>query len=371
MNTQNPVVHVVAHMDTDRRRVAFLPITGGSHDLLGVPVVQSLFTGKTIPEGQMDIISTIDSLRQSSYADADFVLVAWDAQRLLNETKHAIPALSALIGGKVVDMHSLALAFADLPTNSPYRFVRPDEGLALSDAVMDVYELYCNNINHLSVAYESIRSGEPASTSGDGGTIEVAHPALLGIGGWKAAGQDTFAGFLGDDWVVIGMSERLYEALLKVNPSIVCPIGEGDNVEVMKLSTYLKDVCKGDWAKAKRLQEVRSLLQSLGTDVVREMIDEDAWVEMMRVRVRQLHAQGKNVAVTGIRFPNELNAIKEMGGSTAWVQGASGRNTDTHTSEVSLAEADFDFAVYNTGTIEDLKGTAAQIADMLTSPRSQ
>ena len=112
-------------------------------------------------------------------------------------------------------------------------------------------------------------------------------------------------------------------------------------------------------------------MQSLGTDVVREMIDEDAWVEMMRVRVRQLHAQGKNVAVTGIRFPNELNAIKEMGGSTAWVQGASGRNTDTHTSEVSLAEADFDFAVYNTGTIEDLKGTAAQIADMLTSPRAQ
>lgn len=339
MNTQNPVIHIVAHMSEDRRRVGFLPVAGGSLDALSVPVVQSVFTGKSIPDGQPTIIEVIDELRDCGYGHADFVLVAWDAQRILTETKRAIPALVALVGGKVVEMESLALAFAGLPSDSPYRFVRPDGGLALVDAVQDVYSLYKDNIMNLATSYDAMRTSENIGKGKgfDNGTLRS--PALLGIGGKKTVGKDTFAGLLGDGWEVIGMSDPLYEVLLELNPKIAYE-EDGGTANIVHLSNYLHNV-------------------------VRNMVDEDAWVDMMAVRVLQLHSEGKNVAVTGIRFPNELARIKDMGGSSVWVENSRIDSLDTHISELSLVSQDFDFIVYNNGSLDDLSHSAKQVADMV------
>lgn len=366
MNTQNPVIHIVAHMSEDRRRVGFLPVAGGSLDALSVPVVQSVFTGKSIPDGQPTIIEVIDALRDCGYDQADFVLVAWDAQCILSETKRAIPALSALVGGKVVEMESLALAFSGLPSDSPYRFIRPDGGLALVDAVQDVYSLYKDNIMNLATSYEAMRAGENIGSGDESDGETLRSPALLGIGGKKTAGKDTFAGLLGDDWEVIAMSDPLYEVLLELNPKITYGVDDG-TTNTAHLSDYLHKVCGGDWTLAKRNSDVREMLQRLGTNVVRNMVDEDAWVDMMSVRVLQLHSEGKNVAVTGIRFPNELARIKDMGGSSVWVENNRINSPDTHISELSLIPRDFDFTVYNNGSLDDLSHSAKQIADMVSS----
>lgn len=69
----------------------------------------------------------------------------------------------------------------------------------------------------------------------------------------------------------------------------------------------------GIGVEAKKNPGVRVLLQRLGTDVVRDMVDEDAWVDIMRFRVECLLREGKKVVVTGIRFPNELEAIRGFG----------------------------------------------------------
>ena len=366
MNTQNPVIHIVAHMSEDRRRVGFLPVAGGSLDALSVPVVQSVFTGKSIPDGQPTIIEVIDELRGSGYQDADFVLVAWDAQHILSETKRAIPALVALVGGKVVEMESLALAFAGLPSDSPYRFIRPDGGLALVDAVQDVYSLYKDNIMNLATSYDAMRTSENSRTEKEPDHETLRSPALLGVGGKKTAGKDTFAGLLGDDWVVIGMSDPLYDVLLELNPKITYEV-DGDTTNTTHLSDYLHHVCGGDWTLAKRNSDVREMLQRLGTNVVRDMVDEDAWVDMMAVRVLQLHSGGKNVAVTGVRFPNELARIKDMGGSSVWVENNRIDSPDTHISELSLASQDFDFTVYNNGSLDDLSHSAKQVSDIVSS----
>lgn len=366
MNTQNPVIHIVAHMSEDRRRVGFLPVAGGSLDALSVPVVQSVFTGKSIPDGQPTIIEVIDELRDCGYGHADFVLVAWDTQRILTETKRTIPTLSALVGGKVVEMESLALAFAGLPSDSPYRFIRPDGGLALVDAVQDVYSLYRDNIMNLSTSYDAMRTSENSRKRGKPNNEMLKLPALLGVGGKKTAGKDTFAGLLGDDWVVIGMSDPLYDVLLELNPKITYEV-DGGVTNTVRLSDYLHSVCGGDWTLAKRNSDVREMLQRLGTNVVRNMVDEDAWVDMMAVRVLQLHSKGKNVAVTGIRFPNELARIKDMGGSSVWVENSRIGSLDTHISELSLVSQDFDFIVYNNGSLDDLSYSAKQVSDIVSS----
>ena len=366
MNTQNPVIHIVAHMSEDRRRVGFLPVAGGSLDALSVPVVQSVFTGKSIPDGQPTIIEVIDELRDCGYGHADFVLVAWDAQRILTETKRAIPAFVALVGGKVVEMESLALAFAGLPSDSPYRFVRPDGGLALVDAVQDVYSLYKDNIMNLATSYDAMRTSENIGKGKGFGNGTLRSPALLGIGGKKTAGKDTFAGLLGDGWEVIGMSDPLYEVLLELNPKIAYE-EDGGTANIVHLSNYLHNVCGGDWTLAKRNSDVREMLQRLGTNVVRDMVDEDAWVDMMSVRVLQLHSEGKNVAVTGVRFPNELARIKDMGGTSVWIENNRIESLDAHISELSLMSQDFDFMVYNNGSLDDLSHSAKQVADMVSS----
>ena len=80
---------------------------------------------------------------------------------------------------------------------------------------------------------------------------------------------------------------------------------------------------------------------------------------------------GRNVAVTGIRFPNELRAIERLGGLTVWVERpAHDLTEDTHASETSLKSEDFQIQVSNSGSLEDLQSVASQIAEMVAGKES-
>jgi hypothetical protein len=91
--------------------------------------------------------------------------------------------------------------------------------------------------------------------------------------------------------------------------------------------------------------EVRSTLQFEGTEVYRAQCGEDIWINKMFTWFRVLHESwGINkFVVTDVRFPNEVMAIKNHGGSVIRIVADSrcgGTNlTDTarvHSSETSL-----------------------------------
>lgn len=192
--------------------------------------------------------------------------------------------------------------------------------------------------------------------------------ALVGLGGPKAHGKDTLAGFLGNtpESVVFGMSDRLLEAYLQLNPLVVVQpeyaIHDRAGGLVQGLIRAQDLVAQVGFTEAKRVPEVRESLVILGTHIVRDVAP-NAWVDDMRGRVAAALRDGKRVFVTGVRFPNELQLIRDLGGSAVWVE-RPGHPVSTNLadpSEHSLTAADFDLVVLNSGTVLDLEVKAHQL----------
>jgi hypothetical protein len=66
------------------------------------------------------------------------------------------------------------------------------------------------------------------------------------------------------------------------------------------------------WDAAKQLPEVRRLLQYMGTESVRDIVDEEAWVMALERQLRE-EAPARAI-ITDVRFPNEAAAVKRWGG---------------------------------------------------------
>lgn len=182
---------------------------------------------------------------------------------------------------------------------------------------------------------------------------------VIGVGGKKRHGKDTWAEGLGDDWAKIGMSDTLCEALLRANPMIK-PDGT-------RVADYLEQL-GGDWTKAKdECTEVRELLQRLGTEMGRGLFGENVWVDLTWKRVREIQAEGKNVVITGIRFPNELAAVKAAGGTSVYIVRPSlvGKEdgNSNHASENSLSSEDFD-TVFEIEDAAELQATAREFSKL-------
>ena len=142
---------------------------------------------------------------------------------------------------------------------------------------------------------------------------------LIGLGGKLRAGKDAVGDYLEEkhDFVKLGMSDALNEALLKLNPWIPVPSGMSADVTYLPYA-HIHEMY--GYVEAKKNPEVRRLLQVLGTEVGREMIDQDVWVKIAEKKILEHWANGKSVVITAMRFPNEIEMLERLSGITAWVE---------------------------------------------------
>jgi hypothetical protein len=126
----------------------------------------------------------------------------------------------------------------------------------------------------------------------------------------------------------------------------------------------------------------RWVLQYWGTEVGRQAFHNDIWVANTEMRISQ---ETRPVVIPDCRFPNEVRAIKKMGGKVFWVRRGplpEWYNTaltelqtsdddqwmledqghlmeqlypDVHDSEWRWIGAEFDAIIYNEGNISDLE----------------
>lgn len=189
-------------------------------------------------------------------------------------------------------------------------------------------------------------------------------PSLIGLGGKLRAGKDAIGDYLEEnhDYVKLGMSDALNEALLKLNPII--PTGKHWEAGYEHYMTYQDYHGAHGYVEAKKNPEVRRLLQVLGTEVGREMIDPDVWVRIAEKKIREHWEAGRNVVITAMRFPNEIEMLERLGGFSVWVERPTAdRLGDTqgdkvqigaHASENSVSEIDFQFTLLNDSTLDAL-----------------
>jgi hypothetical protein len=227
---------------------------------------------------------------------------------------------------------------------------------------------------------------------------------VLLVGGRLTSGKDAFADHLvaNHGFIKLGMSDVLAEALYTLNPwvqvtadtsplfkkyirqhvPIWVRIASSILFEGTHFFKYRDLIDELGYVDTKKATEARELLQRLGTEVGRELLGENIWVDAVKKKILDLqdvaarneYALGEKIVVTGVRFPNELNLVEQLryGGpvrrqwgeaNSIWVERPSLPPLDPdpskrHASEGSVKAQDFDYVLMNDGTLEDLYGAA-------------
>lgn len=179
---------------------------------------------------------------------------------------------------------------------------------------------------------------------------------IIGLIGKKRSGKDTFAAALGEShgYTRVAFADPLRAALLRMDPVVDSYITDQEDVEYYHLSEVVETI---GWELAKdTVPEVRRLLQTFGTDAVRTL-DEGFWV---RAAVDSIEAVEGPVVVTDVRFPNEADAIRNLGGLLVRIN-RPGYDGDGHPTETALDDYLADLNVPNDGTVSQLKTMAALV----------
>jgi hypothetical protein len=136
---------------------------------------------------------------------------------------------------------------------------------------------------------------------------EEPYPHLIGLTGKPRAGKSEVASILERDhgYVRLSVADPIRQALSWINPWVSV-----HGRPPRRLSQLLRD---SDWRTVKdNYPEVRRLLQVLGTDVARELWNEDFWLRTLVERIHDL--RNERIVVDDVRFANETEAIHELGG---------------------------------------------------------
>lgn len=103
----------------------------------------------------------------------------------------------------------------------------------------------------------------------------------------------------------------------------------------------------------------RRILQILGTDICRNLIDKNYWIEKWDKEVNFAAANGAKIIVADdVRFENEVEHIYKIDGNIYKVVGRSYKDTPTHESEKDLNVVE---CIENDSTINALDVKARQM----------
>ncbi len=162
-------------------------------------------------------------------------------------------------------------------------------------------------------------------------------PNIVGISGHIGCGKSAFAGYLNEKYPEYGRES----------------VGDAVKEECARLFGFPLEWCSSEINKkavievalpifGKKYMTVREALQWWGTDIVRNMVSENHWVERVT---------GKGmVIIDDIRFPNECDYVKQNDGVLIRIEDYPGKPVDPrayHISETALDDyPHFDLVMY-------------------------
>lgn len=132
--------------------------------------------------------------------------------------------------------------------------------------------------------------------------------------------------------------------LKRVVAEFLASFGYGNSADIVE--TY-KDVPLGTLYGV----TPRHLMQTLGTEWGRQCVHPDVWVRAWYESVRGL----THVVVDDVRFPNEVAAVRALGGVLWRVERPGAEYTGAHASEGALSGVEPDLCFDNDGDYEQLK----------------
>lgn len=171
---------------------------------------------------------------------------------------------------------------------------------------------------------------------------------IIGLVGYARSGKDTVANYLVEEhgYLRQAFADPMREALLRLDPRI--NVGEMRGVS---LSEALKNL--GWEALKEHSDDVRHLLQRMGTEVGRQMFGEDVWVN----KAMSITSHVDNVVFSDVRFTNEADAILRVGGRLWKITRPGVGPVNSHVSDSAMdayPDSSFDLIIHNDSTKESL-----------------
>jgi len=132
----------------------------------------------------------------------------------------------------------------------------------------------------------------------------VSLPRIIGVTGYARHGKDTVAAVLTRElgYTRVALADKMKELMLILNPCL-------DN------GGRLSDLYdEGGWERVKETPEGRRLLQVFGTEVGREGLGQDVWIEALAKSTKGFYGNERKIVIPDIRFSNEAAFIRRMHG---------------------------------------------------------
>lgn len=199
---------------------------------------------------------------------------------------------------------------------------------------------------------------------------------LISITGFIGSGKDTVANYLTTNH---GFKKESWAGSLKDAVAHVFGWDRELLEGTTKYSREWREQVDPWWSERLNIPQLtpRWILQQWGTDVARRHFHNDIWIASVENKLRNTK---DDIVLTDTRFPNEIKAIKQLGGTTIrinrgarpdWYDDAVAANvgpkhltwalsTDRlhklgiHPSEYSSVGLKYDYEIENDGTIDEL-----------------
>lgn len=186
---------------------------------------------------------------------------------------------------------------------------------------------------------------------------------IIGLAGVAQSGKDTCAGILAEfGYERLAFADILRQSVYNLNCKVDSVLVEVDDqclsgatIRDFRVQEIVDDI---GWDRAKvKFTEVRELLQRMGTEVGRELYGENFWVE----KVMQQMKPDREYVITDARFPNEVQAIHDLGGRVYRIERDGTVAVNSHISDTGVAGLPVDGVVTNNGTVNELREQLVEI----------
>lgn len=164
-------------------------------------------------------------------------------------------------------------------------------------------------------------------------------PKIIGLTGYARTGKDTVAKTLLDEYGFkrVAFADKLREFVLAINPILASGRRLSEEIDFV------------GWEIAKGQAEARRLLQETGL-TVRKFFGEDSWVNLAFSGMNPTDS----IVVTDVRFKNEADKIRHLGGVVWRVERPGVGPVNSHISESQMDGYSYDAIINNDGSLDDL-----------------